>query len=88
MTEAERITELESRLADAEARIARLEAAASPQYAPGPYPRLPGAQPWRLENPVPPRGCVCPPGAEFGCRSTDCPRRSLGGVPVTCGGGS
>lgn len=85
MTESERITELEGRLADAESRIARLEAGHRPTSWPVPF--TPG-QPWRLENPVPPRGCVCPPGAEFGCRSTGCPRRSLGGIPVTCGGGS
>ncbi len=32
-----------------------------------------------------PNGCICPPGAEQGCQSTFCPRRSLPGI-TTCQG--
>jgi hypothetical protein len=26
-------------------------------------------------NPAPPRGCICPPGAEKTCRGAGCPRQ-------------
>lgn len=69
MNHEERIAILEQRIADAEARIARLEAE---QYdAPAPPPSLF-------------IGCVCPPGAEFGCQSSGCPRRGFSVWP-TCG---
>jgi hypothetical protein len=31
-----------------------------------------------------PPGCVCPAGAEIGCGSSGCPRRSFRGVTSTC----
>jgi len=46
----------------------------------------PAIQPQLIIN----RGCVCPAGAEFGCVSSGCPRRSILGPIVTCttqGGG-
>lgn len=78
MTDAERIIDLERRLADAEARIARLESAADPY----PWLRPPVGAP--LPKPVVYRECFCPPCAEYTCQSVDCPRR----IPVTCGGAS
>jgi len=78
VNDSERIADLERRLADAEARISLRERR---------------GEWWVEENGrlVPlnqPRGCVCPPGAEIGCQSTGCPRRGIGGIPVTCGGAS
>ena len=77
----DRITELEKRLAAAEARIAALETlrnAKPPTYTP--------VQPYGRHGPYVLGGCICPPGAEFGCNSAGCPRRGLGPSPVTCGG--
>ncbi|MEY3773972.1 MAG: hypothetical protein RLZZ129_752 [Verrucomicrobiota bacterium] len=82
MSLTDRITELEKRLAAAEARIADLETFRSGTSRQLPVP-IPGAWP-----PVPTHGCICPPGAEFGCNSAGCPRRGLGPVPVTWGGGT
>lgn len=82
MSLTDRITELEKRLATAEARIADLESFRRVTMPHLPAPTIPD---W---PPAPLRGCICPPGAEFGCNSAGCPRRGLGPVPITCGGGT
>lgn len=50
--------------------------------------RLPLAQPEPYIVPIntQPKGCVCPPGAEFGCQSSGCPRKGINYWPITCGG--
>lgn len=80
----DRITELEKRLAAAEARIAAMEAAWPMPTTRDLWKTVPASQwPYQAQ-----RGCICPPGAEFGCNSAGCPRRGIGPAPVTCGGGT
>lgn len=45
-------------------------------------PKLPTAD--GVPSPVYQNGCVCPVGAELGCGSVGCPRRSFRGLTSTC----
>ena len=80
--EEDRITMLERRLASAAARIADLETFRRMMLPQGP---APFPAPWEPGQKYP---CACPPGAEFGCNNTGCPRQGRGSKPFTWGTGS
>lgn len=65
-------------------RATRCDQPASPTATPMP-PHQPMVTAPLMTQPIPrPHGCICPPGAEAGCRGWQCPRR----MPTTPGGWS
>lgn len=65
-------TPLDRRVTELEAEVAALKRLLQPRSTPLP-----------VLTPTVSRGCVCPPGAEFGCASTGCPRRPFGPITTT-----